>query len=148
MTSARCAIRCAAIRAGLLAGAAMMPFGISLRAFGHPVNVYGELVVRSVLGSAPIMAMLVLHAAVSIALAVPFVSFAPRRRLVLHGAAYGAASWAIVNATILPLWFGRPTAWALGLSAVWPSLLVHIVYGVVLGVATARRECGLKRATS
>lgn len=126
-----------AIRAGLFAGVSMTPFGVALRALGQPVNVYGELVVRSVLGSAPMLALLVFHAIVSIGLAVPFVALVSRRRRVALGAGYGIAAWAVLNATLLPLWFGRPTAWTLGFGEVWASLVVHVVYGIVLAVASA-----------
>lgn len=142
MRRSRRAIARTAIRAGLLAGVAMMPFGVVLRALGQPVNVYGELVVRSVLGSAPMLAQLVFHAIVSIGLAVPFVAIAPCRRRVALGAGYGIASWAVLNATVLPLWFGRPTAWALGFDEIWASLVVHVVYGVVLAAASAAPMVG------
>lgn len=126
------------IRAGLWAGAAMMPFGIVLRTLGHQVNVYGELAVRSVLGSAPMFAQLAFHALVSISLAVPFVALARSRGAagLAAGAFYGVLSWAALNATLLPLWFGRPTGWALGIAEIWPSLVIHVVYGVVLGAVS------------
>lgn len=127
--------------AGLVAGAAMVPIGVALRAAGRPVNVYGELLVRAVLGSAPPVALAALHIAVSVSLAAPFVLVTHRRRLhPAWGLAYGVASWALVNATVLPLWFSRPTAWSLGLGAAWPSLLVHAVYGAVLGFWVARDQ--------
>lgn len=129
-----------AVVGGLVAGIAMMPFGAVLRALGHQVNVYGELMVRSVLGSTPMLAQLVFHVAVSITLAIPFVLFARWRggASVVAGGIYGVLSWAVLNATLLPLWFDRTTGWALGFEVIWPSLLVHLVYGVSLGVVMAR----------
>ena len=128
------------LRAGLVAGAAMMPVGMALRALGYQVNVYGELVLRTLLGSAPMLAQLVLHAVVSVTLGAPFVVLARWRGLprLVAGASYGVLSWALLNATLLPLWFGRPTGWALRVGAVWPSLLVHLVFGVVLAATTCR----------
>jgi len=130
-----------AVEGGLVAGIAMMPFGAVLRALGHQVNVYGELMVRAFLGSAPMPAQLVFHVVVSITLAIPFVAFARWRggMSLVAGAIYGVLSWAALNATLLPLWFERPTGWALGLEMIWPSLLVHLVYGVSLGAVTGHR---------
>ena len=129
------------IEGGLVAGIAMMPFGAVLRALGYQVNVYGELMVRALLGSAPMLAQLVFHVVVSITLASPFVLFARWRGGANHvpGAIYGVLSWAALNATLLPLLFERPTGWALGFEVIWPSLLVHVVYGMTLGAMTARR---------
>lgn len=130
----------ASLVAGLVAGAAMMPVGAVLRATGHAVNVYGELLTRSLLGSTPFIALFALHAVVSVTLAVPFVAVTRCRGGAgpALGAAYGVASWALLNATLLPLWYGRPTGWELGLVAVWPSLLVHLIYGVTLGFFARR----------
>lgn len=139
--SRRRAIARRCLVAGLVAGAAMVPFGMALRAAGRPVNVYGELLVRALLGSAPPVALAALHVAVSVSLAAPFVLASERRRLgPAWGVGYGVASWALVNATVLPLWFSRPTAWSLGPAAAWPSLLVHAVYGLVLGLWVARDQ--------
>jgi len=125
--------------AGLVAGAAMMPIGLALRATGRAVNVYGELLVRSILGAAPPAAIAALHVVISIALAIPFVWASTHRRIGPGwGLGYGVAAWAVVNATALPWWFSRPTAWELGPGVAWPSLVVHAVYGVVLGAVAER----------
>lgn len=86
------------------------------------------------------VAQLVFHGLVSISLAIPFVAFARWRggARLAAGALYGGSSWAVLNATLLPLWFGRPTGWSLGFAAIWPSLVVHLVYGVVLAAVTSR----------
>ena len=75
------------IEGGLVAGIAMMPFGAVLRALGYQVNVYGELMVRALLGSAPMLAQLVFHVVVSITLAIPFVVSAAGERMVKRSAA-------------------------------------------------------------
>jgi uncharacterized membrane protein YagU involved in acid resistance len=49
------------------------------------------------------------------------------------GAGYGVGYWFLVNAVTLPALFGRQHPWERGPSAVWPSLLVHVIFG--LGVA-------------
>lgn len=140
ITRGRCDLVRASVVAGLVAGAAMVPVGAVLRATGHAVNVYGELLTRSLLGSTPFIALFALHAVISVALAVPFVAVTRCRGGAgpALGAAYGVASWAVLNATLLPLWYGRPTAWALGFAAVWPGLLVHLIYGITLGLVARR----------
>lgn len=129
-----------AVIAGLIAGAAMVPIGVALRQTGHAVNVYGELLVSAVLGRPTPLALGLLHGIVSVSLAAPFVVLTAGRQRpsIVLGALYGGASWAVLNATILPWLFGRLTTWSTGVTAAWPSILVHVVYGAVLGAAVAR----------
>jgi uncharacterized membrane protein YagU involved in acid resistance len=131
--------RCS-VAAGTLGGLAMIPPGLLLKAAGYSVNVYGELLLRVVLGRVLPGAMVVQHLAVSVSMAVPFVAFAagrPGRHLLPLGAAYGTLAWLLVNSCALPIAFGRPTPWALGFDAIWPSLLGHVVYGLALGTVVA-----------
>lgn len=126
------------VATGTLGGLAMVPPGLLLRGAGYSVNVYGQVLLDRLFGQVLASAMLVEHLAISAALAVPFVVFAtryPGQRLVLLGAGYGTAAWLLINSLVLPLSFGRPTPWALGIDAIWPSLLIHVVYGLVLGAA-------------
>lgn len=51
------------------------------------------------------------------------------------GLTYGAAIWVVLNSLMLPVLFGRPTAWRIGWPAIWPSLTVHLVYGVATAAA-------------
>ena len=62
---------------------------------------------------------------------------ADQRARLLVGAVYGTAFYAAVNSFALPFTFGDPTPWELGLDTVYPSLVVHIVYG--LSVALVAR---------
>lgn len=131
------------VAAGTLGGLVMIPPGLFLKAAGHSVNVYGELLLRSVFGQVLPSAMAVEHLAISAAMAVPFVVVATgwpgrlRRHLLSFGAGYGALSWLAVNSFTLPVAFGRPTPWAVGFDAIWPSLLVHVLYGLALGAVVA-----------
>lgn len=54
------------------------------------------------------------------------------------GLAYGALFYVVVNSLALPIAFGDPTPWQLGASVIFPSLVVHLVYGAVIA-AFARR---------
>jgi uncharacterized membrane protein YagU involved in acid resistance len=133
--------------AGVAGGAAMVPLGLLVRALGAPVNVYGELLLARLTGQVQPLGLFVEHALVSIALAGPLVLVIWRLRMrsaYLVGLAYGAMAWALVNATILPVVFGRPTAWQLDISESWGSLAVHLVYGLVTAAVASRL---LARAT-
>ena len=57
----------------------------------------------------------------------------------LLGMAYGAAMYALLNAWALPLAFGDPAPWRLGFDVAYPSLVVHLVYGAVLGWLATKR---------
>lgn len=122
-----------ALAAGAVGGLAMIPAGLALRfGLGQRVNVYGEMVVQTLLGQVSPWALLFQHALVSWVLAVPLVLArrrAPRVPASVTGLAYGAGLWLVVNSLSPPLLFGRPTPWQLGWSAIWPSLTVHLVYG-------------------
>ena len=151
------------VASGTAGSLSMYPFGIVLRRhFGYSLNVYGQLVANALFrllalpagagisGVAPAWALHVQHFVIGWTLAVPLTLLVERRgaphRLstrVLVGGAYGAAAWLIVNSLVLPVIFRRPTPWALGFAAIWPSLLVHLVYGVttaLVGMALVGRS--------
>lgn len=130
------------LRAGTLAGLAMMPFGFAFRAAGLRINEYGAKTLALLLGplEPPFAALagFAQHLAISWGAAVPLLLVAARlsRRgaRVVAGAVYGAGFYVAVNSLALPLFFGDPTPWQLGLRTVYPSLVVHLVYGSVLGL--------------
>jgi hypothetical protein len=130
------------LRSGTLAGLAMIPFAALFRAVGLRINEYGrktlELVVGDVAPPLHYALSFVQHLLISWFVAVPVLWFlgrvGDRRTRVLIGALYGAAFYVVVNAWALPLYFGDPLPWALGVETVYPSLAIHLVYGVVLGL--------------
>ncbi len=134
-----------ALIAGMVGSLAMVPFGILLRATGHRVNVYGELLIQTLLGHPSPVAMFVQHLAIGGASAVPLAFLLRRTRAapLPLGLAYGAAMWVAVNSFALPLAFGRATPWQLGWEAIWPSLLVHLVYGIATALFIARGPASL-----
>ncbi len=127
--------------AGLAGGVAMMPFGLVLRrVMGRSLNVYGELLLQMLVGRVTLGGLLVEHLAISVGMAFPLVALFPRLGRVgwtVPGVLYGAGLWLVVNSISLPLLFGRPTPWVLGWATIWPSLTVHVVYGLV-AAAVAR----------
>ncbi len=132
-----------AIRAGTMAGVAMIPFAAVFRARGLRINEYGRKTLELVVGAVPSPLHEVLtfveHLLVSWILALPAVPVL--RRLpgrgtrLLGGALYGGGLYVGLNSLALPFAFGDPTPWTLGWPTVAPSLVVHLVYGVVLGLA-------------
>lgn len=129
--------------AGISGGAAMVPLGAGLElGGGHDVNVYGELAVEAVIGSAPGWALLLEHILISLTLALPLALVLGRRGrmpAVAIGILYGAGAWLALNSLLLPAVFARPTPWALGWEAIWPSLTLHLAYGGVAAAVLARR---------
>ncbi len=130
------------LRAGTAAGLAMIPFAALFRFFGLRVNEYGrkvlELLVGDVAGPLQFVLTFVQHMVISWFVAVPLLMLLTvineRGIRLAAGAAYGAGFYAVMNSLALPIAFGDPTPWQLGLSTVYPSLTIHLVYGVVIAM--------------
>ena len=138
----------AALRAGIPAGLAMIPAAAIFRARGLRVNEYGrktlDLLVGEVAPALHFGLTFVQHLVISVVAAVPllvlFDRVAPSRRArILLGTVYGAGFYVVMNSLALPLAFGDPTPWALGLETVYPSLTIHLIYGAVLGAVAPER---------
>jgi uncharacterized membrane protein YagU involved in acid resistance len=131
-----------ALRTGTAAGLAMIPFAAAFRAQGLRINEYGAktlaLLVGNVEGPLRYGLTFVQHMLISWIVAVPLLfllaGVARRRDRILLGMGYGAAFYAVVNSLALPLVFGDPTPWQLGFETVYPSLSVHLVYGLVIAL--------------
>ena len=140
-----------ALVSGTAGSAAMMPFGTMLRRLGYSVNVYGQLLANALFGHPPPWVLVAQHFVIGWSLALPplgLFAWLERFPRSVVGAAYGSVVWLALNSLALPLLFGRPTPWRLGSAAVWPSLLVHVVYGVSMWfVACALRSMDAKRFT-
>ena len=134
-------LRTAAV-SGIAGSIAMVPFGLVIRrVLGLPLNRYGESVLRLLAGRVTPLGLALEHLLIGWAMALPLVGLS-KGRWVTHpeavGAAYGATIWLVVNSLALPYAFAQPTPWSLGVNAIWPSLLVHVVYGVVAAGVLAR----------
>jgi hypothetical protein len=131
------------LRCGTLAGLAMIPFAAVFRARGLRINEYGRKTLELVVGpvAEPLHTALTFaqHLLISWIAAIPLLlvlGHVPgRASRVLVGALYGAAFYVVANSWALPRLFGDPTPWELGAETVYPSLVVHLVYGVVIGWA-------------
>jgi hypothetical protein len=130
-----------ALRCGTLAGLAMIPFAALFRARGLRINEYGRKTLELVVGpvAEPLHTALsfVQHLGISWVAAIPLLlvlrRIPGRASRVLVGALYGTGFYAVANAWALPRLFGDPTPWELGIETVYPSLVVHLVYGFVIG---------------
>jgi hypothetical protein len=134
-----------ALRAGTVAGLAMVPFAATFRFFGLRVNEYGRKSLELLVGQVPppvhLALTLVMHLVISWLAAVPLLlllrRIADRRTRLLTGLAYGAVFYVAVNSLALPFAFGDRTPWELGFATIYPSLVIHLVFGV--GVAMMPR---------
>lgn len=129
------------IVAGTAGGLAMIPYGlVLLLVLDKHVNVYGSLLARLLFGPPAPWSLALVHFATSCVLALPLVyllAWRGNRPAWELGAAYGAAIWLAFNSLLLPILFSRSSAWQLGWSAIWPSLSVHLLYGIVTAMAAA-----------
>lgn len=137
-------VRRQTLRGGTLAGLAMIPFAAVFRSLGLRVNEYGRKTLAILVGNVepPLHQVLtfVQHLMISWIAAVPFLMLAQAvpegRARLCAGALYGAGFYVAINSLALPLAFGDPTPWQLGHATVVPSLVLHLVYGIVLGMTT------------
>jgi uncharacterized membrane protein YagU involved in acid resistance len=131
-----------ALRAGTIAGLAMIPFAAMFRALGLRINEYGQKTLALIVTDPPpplhYSLTLVQHLLISWVVAMPFLVFLVRAHSrtgrSLAGAVYGVVFYVVVNSLALPLAFGDQTPWTLGFDFVYPSLVVHLVYGMVLAM--------------
>lgn len=130
-----------ALRAGTLAGIAMIPAAAVFRARGLRVNEYGRKTLELLVGEVapPFDGLLTFaqHLVISWIAALPLLAAlgrcSDRRARLLVGTAYGAGFYVVMNSFALPIAFGDPSPWALGFETVYPSLTIHLIYGAVLG---------------
>lgn len=143
-----------ALRAGTLAGLAMIPFAAVFRASGLRINEYGAktlvLLVGEVAGPVHLLLTFAQHLVISWVASLPLLlavgRVARRRDRGLIGLAYGAAFYVVVNSLALPIAFGDPTPWQLGFETVYPSLVVHLVYGFVVAILASPLAVAPRRA--
>ena len=135
-----------ALWSGTIAGVAMIPFAAVFRSYGLRINEYGRktlvLLVGDVSPRLHDLLTLIQHLVISWVVAVPLIlllrRIAGRRERVVVGALYGAVFYVAINSLALPFAFGDPTPWEMGFRTVYPSLVVHLVYGIVVA-RTARQ---------
>jgi len=130
------------LRSGTWASLAMIPFGLFFRLLDLRIGHYGKKVILALFGALPSpqmqIAVMTEHLLIGWLSALPLVMLLPwwQRRTALQplwlGLGYGAAYYALLNAWLLPRLFGDALPWTLGWLTVLPSLLVHLVFGLVV----------------
>lgn len=145
-----------ALLSGTFGSFAMMPPGFLFKAMEMRVGHYGPKFAALYLEDPSRGALFLQHLVIGWVSAVPLCLVAlhhmPMRAVMGIGTAYGVAYYVLINSLGLPLYFGDPLPWSLGLTTIIPSLVVHIVFGVavacciyyhrVRGSAGARRTQG------
>jgi|GEM_PF-1033874 len=132
-----------ALRSGSIAAVAMAPFGLVFYLAGLDVNEYGRAVIQTFFGQASpgvrLGLFVVEHFLISWAASIPLLGLLIRFRrfqALAVGALYGAAFWFFINSLLLPILFNRLTPWQLGWTDIYPSLTVHVVYGVSIALTS------------
>jgi hypothetical protein len=121
------------LKAGTIASLAMMPFGFAFRVAGMRVGYYGPKFAGLFVESPTPVFLFAQHIILGWVSALPLLLLLSNVRQpspMFLGAAYGVAYYVLVNSLALPLYFGDPTPWQLGVAQVFPSLVVHVVFGV------------------
>lgn len=126
------------IKLGTIASLAMMPFGFMFRIAELRVGHYGPKFAGLFVNDPTPMFLFAQHIVLGWVSALPLIAFFVLYRVPkLHlgwGALYGVAYYVVVNSLMLPLYFGDPLPWQLGIATIIPSLVVHIVFGGVVGL--------------
>lgn len=143
-----------ALRTGTFAGLAMIPFAAAFRAWDLRINEYGAKTLALLIGevAAPLHYLLTLaqHLLISWLVAAPLLimlsCISRTRGRILAGLLYGAGFYVAVNSLALPFAFGDPTPWELGLRTVYPSLVVHLVFGFVVALLARPTAVSLPNA--
>jgi hypothetical protein len=130
------------IRAGTIAALAMIPFGLAFRALGLRIGHYGPKFAALFVTDPGPAYLFLQHILIGWVSALPLVALLGRRSLrsapIAIGAAYGALYYLVVNALALPLYFGDPLPWQLGVMTVLPSLVIHVVFGIACAWVASR----------
>jgi hypothetical protein len=134
------------LRSGTIASLAMMPFGLLFRALNLRIGHYGARLVEVTFGELPIAGFRALVLAEHFVigwlttwpLLLMLVWIGRRIPAWVTGLIYGAAYYVVINSLLLPLAFGDSTPWQLGFSTVYPSLIVHLVFGLSIAWASGR----------
>ena len=124
------------LKSGTIASLAMMPFGFILKALDLRVGHYGPKFAELFIDNPGTVLLFAQHIFLGWLSALPLLIIirrTPRLSAMFMGALYGALYYVAINSLLLPLYFGDPTPWELGVEYILPSLFVHIVFGVTIG---------------
>jgi len=126
---------------GTIASIAMMPFGLFFRFVGLRIGHYGPKFAGLLFAEPNTFVLVVQHFLIGWLSTLPLLLILIGYRVVTPiamGAAYGAGYYVVVNSLVLPLYFGDPLPWQLGLSYIFPSLLIHVIFGVSIAISAKK----------
>jgi hypothetical protein len=130
------------IRSGTIAALAMMPFGLLFRLLDLRIGYYGPKFAALLVDNPTRLELFLQHLVLGWVSALPLLVILVRLQgkadPMAIGAAYGLAYYVVVNSLALPLFFGDLTPWQLGFSFIYPSVIVHLVFGVCVGFTSRR----------
>jgi len=134
------------LRSGTIASLVIMPVGFLFRFLGLRIGHYGPKLGALLFGNVAEpwfqVLLLVQHFIIGWLSTAPLLLFLVFARYrgspILYGAIYGAGYYVVVNSLFLPIAFGDPTPWQIGLGTLYPSLIGHIIFGASIGLSSTR----------
>ena len=130
------------VRSGTIAALVMIPFGLLLRFLDLRVGYYGPKFGALLFGEPNRFVLFLQHLVIGWVSALPLllilVRLHGRAAPMAIGAAYGLAYYVVINSFALPLFFGDSTPWQLGFSFIYPSVLIHLVFGICIGASSRK----------
>lgn len=122
---------------GTIASLAMMPAGLFFKFIGVRVGHYGPKLGALLFGEPTQLILFVQHLVIGWVSALPLVIFLTKTKFndkpVLCGSIYGALYYVLINSLSLPIFFADKTPWELGFSYIYPSLIIHLIFGAAIG---------------
>lgn len=142
------------VRSGTIASIAMIPFGFLFQLLGLRVGHYGKKLLEVFFTDLPELTfrllMFIEHFAIGWLSAAPLLILLVLSKTRLPawsvGAIYGVVYYVVLNSLALPLSFGDRTPWALGFSVMYPSLIIHIVFGISIALTSKRFVCSFSKS--
>lgn len=130
------------LRSGTIASLVMMPAGLLFQALGWRIGHYGPKFAALWIAQPGPAVLFLQHLVIGWVSTWPLLWALVRspagRWPIAAGAVYGAGYYVAVNSLALPLAFGDPLPWQLGLKTVVPSLIVHVAFGASIGLTAGR----------
>lgn len=137
------------IISGTIASIVMMPVGFIFQYIGLRVGHYGPKLAALLFTEPGPVILFSQHLLIGWLSTLPLLLILLRlHRLaspVAIGAAYGLGYYVLINSLALPLYFGDLTPWQIGFNVIYPSLIVHLVFGASIGFTAKKyiaRETG------
>ena len=130
------------IWSGTIAALVMIPPGILFKYFDLHIGNYGPKFGAFLFGEINPIMLFIQHIIISCLSAVPliilFAKTSCKRIPILTGIIYGVIYYLVVNSLVLPISFKDQTPWELGFNYIYPSLVIHIIYGASVGFTSRR----------